>query len=200
MRRVASLLVVLLLIGCSFDDESGSGLPAAAGPRLVLAEEDVGRPFVQFDQGQQRRTDMAPPRDNPDRFHRQGGWVSRFQRGGGVNTPGPLVIESRADLFETAGDANDDFALYEEALDGLASGAGGSQVESAPSLGEESHAVTFTQGASPAAVRYYAIAWRQGNVTAYVTANGFDGRLTLPQVVELARHQEARIKRELGES
>jgi hypothetical protein len=200
VRRTALLLIVLALAGCSGEDEAGSDVSAADGQKLVLAEEDVGRPFIMFDQGEQRRTDMAPPRDNPARFHRQGGWKSRFQRGGGVRTTGPLVIESRADLFETNGDANDDFELYTEALDEIAEGAGGTTVEPAPGLGEESHAISFRQGLPPSAVRHYAIAWRQGNVTAYITANGFDRRLTLSQVVALARKQEARIERELGES
>jgi hypothetical protein len=202
VRRPALLLVVLALVGCSFDGESGSGVSAADGPKLVLAEEDVGRPFVQFDVGEQRRTDMAPPRDDPDRFHREGGWKARFQRGGGVQTQGPLVIESRADLFESAGDADEDFGLYEEALDGLASGAGGQGVEVPPEsqVGEEGKAVTFTQGAAQAAVRYYYYAWRQGPVTASVSVNGFDGKTTLSDVVELAKEQEARIERELGES
>jgi hypothetical protein len=200
VRRTALLLIVLALAGCSGEDEAGSDVSIADGQKLVLAEEDVGRPFIMFDQGEQRRTDMAPPRDNPARFHRQGGWKSRFQRGGTVRTTGPLVIESRADLFETNGDANDDFDLYKEALDEIAEGAAGTKVEPAPELGEESYAVTFRQGLPPSAVRHYALAWRQGNVTAYVTANGFDGKLTLPQVVDLAQKQEARIERELGES
>lgn len=199
MRRAALALTLLALTGCSGDDESGSGLPATVGPKLVLAEEDVSRPFIKFDEGEQRRTDMAPPRDDPDRFHREGGWKSRFQRGGGVRTEGPIVIESRADLFADAGGANEDFDLYKEALDELAFGAAGNQVEPAPDLGEESHAVTFRQGVPPSAVRYYAVAWRQGNVTAYVTANGFDRRMTLSHVLDLARKQEARIERELGQ-
>ena len=201
VRRTALLLVVLALTGCSGEDESGSNASVADGMELVLADGDVGTPpFVRFDDGEQRRTDMAPPRDDPARFHRQGGWKARFQRGGGVRTQGPLVIESRADLFETAGGASDDFDLYKEALDELAFGAAGTQIEPAPDVGEESHAVTFRQGVPPSAVRYYAIAWRQGNVTAYITVNGFDRRLTFPQAVALARKQEARIERELGES
>lgn len=200
MRRLALLLTVCALTGCSGDEGNGSDVSVADGTKLVLAEADVGRPFLQFDEGEQRRTDMAPPRDNPDRFHRQGGWKSRFQRPGTVETQGPLVIESRADLFESAGGANDDFELYEEWLDELAEGARGSQVETAPVVGEESHAITFRQGAPPSAVRYYSIAWRQGNVTAYVAINGFDRRLTVSHMVDLARKQEARIERELDES
>jgi hypothetical protein len=194
VRRTVLILAALLLAGCSGDDDGGGPKVAASkGEDLVLSSADVGRPFTKFDDGEQRRTDMAPPRDDPARFHREGGWKSRFQRGGTVKTKGPLVIESRADLFEATGGANEDFDLYKEALDELAFGAGGETVEPAPELGEEAHAVTFRQGVPPTAVRHYAIAWRQGNVTGYVLVNGFDGRLRLADAVELARKQEKRI-------
>ena len=193
------ILAALLLAGCSGDDDGGGSMVSASkGQDLVLADADVGRSFTKFDDGEQRRTDMSPPRDDPSRFHRQGGWKARFQRGGTVRTTGPLVIESRADLFESTGDANKDFDLYEEALDALAFGAAGQTVEPAPKLGEEAHAVSFRQGLKPTAVRHYAIAWRQGNVTGYVIVNGFDGRLTLADAVELARKQEKRIERAAG--
>jgi hypothetical protein len=199
VRRTVLILATLLLVGCSGDDGGGGPtVSASKGEELVLADADVGRPFTQFDQGEQRRTDMAPPRDDPSRFHRQGGWKARFQRGGTIRTKGPLVIESRADLFESTGDASKDFDLYKEALDELAFGAAGQTVEPAPKLGEEAHAVTFRQGLSPTAVRHYAIAWRQGNVTGYVLINGFDGRLTLADAVNLARKQEKRIQRAIA--
>ena len=108
------------------------------------------------------------------------------------------MIESRADLFESTGDANEDFDLYKETLDELAFGAAGQTVAPAPKLGEEAHAVTFRQGLPPTAVRNYAVAWRQGNVTGYVMVNGFDGRLTLADAVNLARKQEKRIQRATG--
>lgn len=200
MRLPVLILAALLLAGCSGDDGGGGGstVSASKGEDLVLSSADVGKPFTQFDQGEQQRTDMAPPRDDPSRFHRQGGWKARFGRNGTVTTKGPLVIESRADLFESTGDANEDFDLYKETLDELAFGAAGQTVEAAPTLGEEAHAVTFRQGLKPTAVRNYAVAWRQGNVTGYVLANGFDGRLTLADVVELARKQEKRIQRATG--
>jgi hypothetical protein len=200
VRLPVLILAALLLAGCSGDDGGGGGptVSASKGEDLVLSDSDVGRPFTQFDQGEQRRTDMAPPRDDPSRFHRQGGWKARFQRGGTIKTKGPLVVESRADLFESTGDAGKDFDLYKEALDELAFGAAGQTVEPAPKLGDGAHAVTFRQGLPPTAVRHYAVAWRQGNVTGYVLINGFDGRLTLSDAVDLARKQEKRIQRATG--
>jgi hypothetical protein len=201
VRRTVLILAALLLAGCSGDDGGGgSTVSASKGEDLVLSSADVGKVFTQFDEGEQQRTDMAPPRDDPSRFHRQGGWKARFGRNGTVRTKGPLVIESRADLFESTSDANNDFDLYKEALDELASGAAGQTVEPAPELGEEAHAVTFRQGLPPTAVRTYAVAWRQGNVTGYVLVNGFDTRLTLADAVELARKQEKRIRRASGEA
>jgi len=181
VRLPVLIVAALLLAGCSGDDDGGGPqVSASNGEDLVLSSADVGKAFTQFDKGE------------------QGGWKARFGRNGTVKTKGPLVIESRADLFESTGDAGKDFDLYKEALDELAFGAAGQTVEPAPQLGEEAHAVTFSQGLKPTAVRNYAVAWRQGNVTAYVLANGFDGRLTLADVVELARKQEKRIQRATG--
>ena len=163
MRLPVLIVAALLLAGCSGDDDGGGPqVSASNGEDLVLSSADVGKAFTQFDKGEQQRTDMAPPRDDPSRFHRQGGWKARFGRNGTVKTKGPLVIESRADLFESSGDAGEDFDLYKEALDELAFGAAGQTVEPAPTLGEEAHAVTFRQGLPPTAVRHYAIAWRAG--------------------------------------
>jgi hypothetical protein len=44
----------------------------------------------------------------------------------------------------------------------------------------------------PASVRSYAIAWREDNATAELEANGF--RLTSPEVLALARKQQARLR------
>ena len=49
----------------------------------------------------------------------------------------------------------------------------------------------FSQGIEPNVIHHYAIAWRDGAVTASVTANGF--RLTWAQALALARAQQDRI-------
>jgi hypothetical protein len=51
--------------------------------------------------------------------------------------------------------------------------------------------VTFTQGLKPNVIHHYAIAWRDGPVTASVTVNGF--RLKWPEALALARAQQERI-------
>ena len=182
--------IALLAAGCfGGGDDGGTSVSTSDGESLVLQKEDVGSEFTQFDRGVQRRADLSPPRDDPDRFNRQGGWKARFSRPGTRTTEGALVISSLADLFESRGDAADDFDLYETSLDQFAA-AGGRDIQAV--LGDEARAVAFTQGLKPNVIHHYAIAWRDGRVTASVTANGF--RLTWPQVLALARAQEARIR------
>lgn len=194
--RAAPILVVfvLALAGCAGGGGGGS-VSVESGNDLVLAFEDVGAPFTQFDRGEQVNTDMSPPRDNPTRFGREGGWKARYHRPGSARTNGPVVIESRADLFESASGAGDDFELYKDALDELAEGAGGKAVDPPAELGDEAYAVTFKQGFAPNAVRYFAIAWREDNVTASIYANGFDGKTSFADAVGLSRKQQSRIAR-----
>lgn len=192
-----AIAVALLAAGCMGDDgESGNGgsVSAAEGESLVLQQEDVGSEFTQFDSGVQRRADFSPPRDDPNRFEREGGWKSRFSRTGTRETEGALVIASLADLFGSTDDAGEDFELYKTAFDQFI--AAGGRKQSVSGLGDEAYAVTFEQGLAPNVIHHHAIAWRHGAVTASVTANGF--RLTWPQALALARAQEDRISSAAG--
>ena len=194
---LVALAVALLAAGCMGDDgggDSGSSVSASEGESLVLQQEDVGSEFTEFDSGEQRRVDLSPPRDDPNRFGREGGWKARFSRTGTRETEGALVISSLADLFGSANDAGEDFELYKTSLDQFVA-AGGRQV-SVSGLGDEAYAVTFEQGLAPNLIHHYAIAWRNGAVTASVTANGY--RLTWPQALELARAQDSRIRSAAG--
>ena len=187
--------LVLLTAGCfGGGDDGGSSLSAADGESLVLQQEDVGSELTQFDSGAQRRADLSPPRDDPKRFDRQGGWKARFSRTGTRTTEGALVVSSLADLFGSDDDAAEDFELYKASLDQFTT-AGGREIP-VSGLGDEARAVTFTQGLKPNVIHHFAIAWRDGSVTASVTANGF--RLTWPQALALARAQEARIRAASG--
>jgi hypothetical protein len=183
--------LALLTTGCfGRGDEGGSSVSDADGEALVLQQEDVGSELTQFDSGVQRRADFSPPRDDPERFDRKGGWKARFSRLGTPRTEGALVVSSLADLFGSDDDAAEDFELYKTSLDQFTS-AGGRELP-ASGLGDEARAVTYSQGLKPNVIHHYAIAWRDGPVTASVTANGF--RLTWPQALALARAQEARIR------
>ena len=192
MLRVFVLAAVLALLatGCFGGGDNGSSLSAADGESLVLQQEDVDPELTQFDRGVQRQADLSPPRDDPERFDRKGGWKARFSRTGTPATEGALVVSSLADLFGSDGDAAEDFELYQTYLDQFVS-AGGRELP-VTGLGDEGRAVTYSQGLKPNVIHHFAIAWRDGPVTASVTANGF--RLTPPQALALARAQEARIR------
>ena len=64
------------------DDGGGGSVSASEGESLVLQQEDVGSELTQFDRGEQRRADLSPPRDDPNRLGRKGGWKARFSRPG----------------------------------------------------------------------------------------------------------------------
>ncbi|MGH3085613.1 MAG: hypothetical protein ACRDNP_16430 [Gaiellaceae bacterium] len=188
-----AIAVALLAAACMGDDGGGGdggSVSASEGESLVLQPEDVGSEFTQFDRGEQRRADLSPPRDDPNRLDREGGWKARFSRNGSPETPGALVVSSLADLFGSADNAGEDFELYKTSLDPFVA-AGGREV-SVSGLGDEAYAVTFEQGRAPNIIHHYAIAWRDRAVTASVNANGF--RLTWSQALALARAQEERIR------
>jgi hypothetical protein len=187
---VLSAAIGVFAAGCfGGDDGGGSSVSASEGESLVLQQEDVGSELTQFDRGVQRRADFSPPRDDPERFDRQGGWKARFSRLGTRTTEGALVVSSLVDLFESADGAAQDFELYKTSLDQFVSAGG--RVVPVSGLGGDAYAVTFRQGLKPNVIHHYAIAWRDGPVTASVTANGF--RLTWPEALALARAQEKRI-------
>jgi len=191
MLRGILLAVALALVGAGcMGGDGGSSVSPSKGESLVLSQDDVGSEFTQFDQGAQRFADYSPPRDDPGRFGRKGGWKARFSRQGSPKTDGPLVISSLADLFGSEKGARDDFELYEESLAEFTA-TGGREV-SVSGLGDEAQAVTFRQGLAPNVVRHYVIAWRDGSVTASLTMNGY--KLTWPQALALARKQESRIR------
>ena len=58
-----------------------------------------------------------------------------------------------------------------------------------PGLGDESFAATSVGGG----VRYFLVFWREDNATATLNVNGFDRKLALADVLELARKQEDRV-------
>lgn len=182
---------MLALAGCSVRGEDKATVEASELSALVLQPEDLPREFVQFDQGRQVMADNPGGRRiDPRRFGRREGWKARYHRRGGPRTAGPVVVESRADLFESAGGAHDDL---EAARRDLADGDAGWQPIDEPGLGNESFAATLVQRAAAGGVRYYHVYWRSANVVAFLNVNGFEGRLALAEVLELARKQQRRI-------
>jgi hypothetical protein len=49
------------------------------------------------------------------------------------------------------------------------------------------------QGTETSGVRFYQVVWREDNVTASILANGFERRLSLEVVLELAQAQQRRL-------
>ena len=196
MARIVSplLLVIVLLAGCLGGNEAAT-IPGAAGPVLVLQPADLPAVFSQFDGGKLVRADFVPgPREDPQRFGRVGGWKARYRRSGDATTKGPLVVESRADLYGDAGGAEHDLDAYEEQFEqALAQNPGSARRLSSADLGEASVGYTLVQPGSPD-LRHFTIAWRDENATASVSVSGFDRSLTLEQALALARAQQRRIR------
>lgn len=173
---------MLVLAACSGGEER---LDVSALRRLVVQPADLPAVFVRFDHGRQVRAD-TPDWADPEgqRFGRLDGWKARFRRSGTPATKGPLVIESRADVFDSVGGAEDELDAARAALHDSTDVA----------LGEEAAFSMTVQGD----VRFFTLVWRQANVLATVRANGFE--LERQQVIALARLQERRITAELERS
>ena len=197
-RASALFLLALLLGGCVVGNDEKQ-IDRSAVSTLVLAPGDLSDVWVPFNSGRQVSADApAGPRSNPLRFGRLDGWIARFRRPGSQQTSGPLVIESRADLFESAGGARDELSAARSEL-GTAIGARPAAKPLAdPAIGDEAFAATILQrsgGGGIADVRFYLISWRHQNVVASIFVNGFEPKLTLAQALDLARAQERRIAR-----
>jgi hypothetical protein len=189
VRTAAFLLALLGLAGCSLTGGNEASIERSELDRLVLQPEDLPRVFVRFDEGRQVAADSPTGRRaDPSRFDRIEGWKTRYRRPGTARTPGPLVIESRADLFDSASGAEDDF---EAARMDLSDQALGWEPIDKPGLGDESFVATSAQGD----LRYYLVFWRDDNATATLNVSGFEPRLSLAEVLALARKQDERLAR-----
>jgi hypothetical protein len=192
VRRSPFLLLIALAAACG---GGGPAIPKQALGKLVLAPGDVPN-LRQFDIGPQVRLDnLVGPRKAPTRFGRQGGWKARYRRAGTPATKGPLVVESRADLFSSSSGAKRDLQAYEEEFRQMINSAPGLR-RGSPSpagLGDGAVAMTIRQPGA-AAVRFFRIAWRDHNATASVLVEGFEGKLAFGDAVALARRQEAHLR------
>ncbi len=173
------------------DDDEPRGRVRGDLAQLVLQPSDLTAAFTRFDVGRQVRADLpSGPRGDPRRFGREDGWKARYRRAGSPNTRGPLVVESRVDIFESEQGAGEDLEAHRAAE----STSGSSQSLADPAIGDAAFASTILQGAAGSRVRFYLIAWRDENVTASVFVNGFDGKISLAEALALARRQQRRIE------
>jgi hypothetical protein len=188
------LVVPLIVAGCTGGGGGDTAeIPVSAGQKLVLQPADLPQLFSRFDAGPQVGADAQPgPRQDPGRFGRVGGWKARYKRSGDASTAGPLVVESRADLFDSDGGARDDLDAYGEEFDAALAEADVKTLEIGE-LGDEALGIERLQSGSPG-LRYYVLAWRVANATGSVNVSGVDGRLSLDEALKLARAQVARMR------
>ena len=192
MRSALGVLLVLVVVtGCG---SSTARVAVKQLTTLVLQPGDLPPAFARFDEGEQVSLDRVPgPRYDPARFGRESGWKARYRRPGTATTPGPLVVESRADVFASSSGASDDLSAYSDQFVHAVA----AHLIQAPRIGDGAVAMTQLQPGTPG-VRFYSIAWRDANVTGSVTANGFQGRLTLAQTLALAQAQERHMAAAAG--
>jgi hypothetical protein len=193
MRRFVLLAVaVAMAVGVSACG-GGATIPVQRLSSLVLTESDLPQPFAPFFVGRQSNLDATSDvRADASRFGRKDGWIARFHRSGTRATRGPLVVVSRADLFGDSGGAKKDLEAYAYEF-GHEPGAEQRTLKPPP-IGDQAIAGTFVQP-GPKPVRFVVVAWRYRNVSASVSAEGFDGRISLADVVRLAQLQQRRIAR-----
>jgi hypothetical protein len=180
-------LLISALCGCAGD--SPDRIEVGRLPTAVLQPEDLAPEFHQFDEGRLGATEITSnQRADPARFGRIDGWKARYRRAGTPATKGPLVVESRVDLFEEGDGAADDLAAYARELRRAPWAGERLQVGD---LGDAAVGTTFVDNR----VRYYRIAWRFENATALLFANGFDRLFSVGDAVQLARRQQSRLER-----
>jgi hypothetical protein len=190
VRRLSITLAIALAAGSGCMGDDSQAVDKTELKQLVLQRDDLPRAFIRFDEGRQTRIDQpGGTLAEVDRFGREDGWKARYRRPGSPSTKGPLVVESKVDLFGDSGGAQNELEVErDDVVEGL-------RVEDgAPNLGDESFVATGTQGSGRFAVRFYLVGWRHENAAATVLANGFEGKLTRAQVIELARKQQARLE------
>ena len=182
------LLAVVLVLGVAACGSSGARIAKSKLPSLVISSSDLGKRYSEFVNRRQLPIDAHEgPRSDVRRFHRIDGWVARYRLlTRTVHVRGPIVVESRADLFASIGDAKRDLDAYAEEYRTLTTTAGGKQLD-APTIGDGARAFTF----GSASDIFYVVAWREANATASVVVEG--SRVGLRDAVALARKQQRRL-------
>ncbi len=154
---------------------------------LVLQPSDVPPGLARFDWGPEE------PAGRASRTRRLpglvAGWVARYRNVEPSDTEGPLVVESRVEVFAEEDEAG-------ARLDPLISStAPRGRSVAGPKIGERTTLRTFTQRATPLDVRYFVIVWRHANTIASITVQGFDGRVHVGDAISLAQTQQRRMAR-----
>jgi hypothetical protein len=189
------VVLALPAAGCMGGDAGEPRIREDDLRKLVLQPDDLPSRFTRFDFGELAVTDARPgPRADELRFGRVGGWKARYRRSGTADTAGPLIVESRVDLFEDEDGAKQDLDAYAAELEQTVERfAGPGRSLEPPKIGEGSAAMTLRQASAGGGVRFFTVAWRRAQLTASISLNGFEGKLTIDDAVMLARRQDRRL-------
>jgi hypothetical protein len=183
VRGVVLILAALAAISC---DASEQRIAVDQLPTLVLQPADLPS-FSQFGLGTQITADAhAGPRKDPSRFGRLGGWIARYRPTDASVRNGPLVVESRADLFPSTSAAKQDLDAYDTEYESTIARAGGKKLGTV-AVGDEARAFTFGSGVD----FFYVVVWRTANSTASVLVEG--SAVALEDALALARKQSAHL-------
>jgi len=183
VRWVLIILSSFAALGCQTAEQH---IAADQLPNLVLQPADLPS-FSQFGLGAQVTADAhAGPRKDPARFGRLGGWIARYRPADAAVRNGPLVVESRADLFPSTSAAKQDLDAYDAEYESTIARAGGKKL-GAVAVGDEARAFTFGGGSD----FFYVVTWRTANSTASILVEG--SAVTLDDALALAFKQSARI-------
>src|SRR2546423_13843497 len=177
------ILATLIAASCAVPEQR---IPADQLSSLVLQPADLPS-FSQFGLGAQVGADAhAGPRKDPTRFGRMGGWIARYRPADAAVRSGPLVVESRADLFPSTSSAKQDLDAYNTEYEATIASSSGKKLGSV-TVRDDARAFTFGGGGG----FFYVVTWRTANSTASVLVEG--SAVTLDAAVALARKQTARV-------
>jgi hypothetical protein len=120
---------------------------------------------------------------------RLGGYRVTYRR---IGITGVLGVDAFASLYRSSSGAHDSLT---QSLAGAAQDGGPTfrWIALKPPLGSEMRVYLVTERQSGMRVDFYTVAWRHGRVFAEVIGGGVSGRITLAEVVALAKKQDARI-------
>ena len=177
------ILAALVAASCAAPEQR---IPPDQLSSLVLQPADLPS-FSQFGFGAQVSADAhAGSRKDPTRFGRIGGWIARYRPADAALRSGPLVVESRADLFPSMPSAKQDLDAYDTEYEATIASSSGKKLGSV-TVGDEARAFGFGAGGD----LFYVVTWRTANSTASVLVEG--SAVTLDDAVALARKQSGRV-------
>ncbi len=181
---IAAALLAIAVTACAGAD--GQHIAAGVAKSLVLQPADLPRGFIRFGEGPERRRehggDVRSRMRGADVTARAG-WHARYRRPGTAETRGPLVVESRVEVFEDTEDADG-------RLDSYRSEFGAADLSGARRAVGDETIVARTIGVG---ARFFVVAWRYRNVAALVNVSGVRG-VNLDDALALARRQQRRVE------